>query len=142
MIKRLERLDRSTNLQGLTRARKKGNANFPTIIKYKKFPLESNELFPNSLDYFLYHEICLKFKELYDVVKFLHFARITDGKLSEELEEYCFYALNEFIDQWNLDFSQILGTRIKLLIPSHKWSNSLYSNKSNILLPTMTGFEL
>lgn len=117
--------------------------NINTKQKYKKVSKKSKKYSAlKQLDYALYYPIGSKLKEFRNTIEILQYAKVLDGVLTQDLKDYCLIVLGEFLEQYNNDFSKLLGTHIKLIIPSNRWSNTLYSNKSNFPLPTIFGYEL
>lgn len=117
------------------------NSTFTSQNKYKKIPNnKSNNYLTPVIDSFAepeYFETFQTFQKLCNFLKKIHHTKITNEKLTNEQTESGIYSLSEFRDAFNKDYSSILGTKITLLISSHKW-NKLYQDK-NQKLPTVAG---
>lgn len=116
--------------------------NISTKRKYKKFLKKSNNyLAPKQLYYELYCNTYQKTRDLCNIVEILQFAKVVNWELTQDLKDYCLLVIAEFIEQFNNDFSKLLGIHVKFSIYSNKWTY-LYTDKSNFPLPTIKGFEL
>jgi hypothetical protein len=86
-----------------------------------------------------YFELWQKYQKIDDLLEILHYAKIANEEINEEQREYGIYTLSEFIDEFNKEYSSLLGIKINLSFSSNKW-NRIYKNKDPYLI-TFMGFE-
>ena len=84
----------------------------------------SNNMLEENHDSFIYppyFEIYQKYQKLDEILETLHYAKITNEKLPDEILGNCIFTISEFVDTFNKNYSEVAETKIKLFISSHKW---------------------